>query len=273
MPVAFRGANLVRLIEKLEAAISAGLDIRESFVTCEGRELFRLANSVARPGMKIAEIGSWKGFSTYFLASLAARLNGTVFAVDHWQGSPDGWQVPVAKEKDILMVFRRNMAVLGCEKTVKPMVMDSLTAAGIFRDGSLDLVFIDGDHRYSGIAADIKAWLPKLRTGGILCGHDGSTSYSRHPAAAQRSIDANCEKDYLPEYQVHPGVTKALHDLLGDQQSLAGSTCIWYWRKTVGGMLTVNTGLRRLAALSARLEYGLLVVGGNLRRRIERRAS
>ena len=39
-------------------------------------------------------------------------------------------------------------------------------------DGPLDLVFIDGDHSYEHVKQDIELWLPKLRKGGILAGHD-----------------------------------------------------------------------------------------------------
>ena len=36
----------------------------------------------------------------------------------------------------------------------------------------LILFFIDGDHSYEGCKADIEAWLPKLREGGVMAGHD-----------------------------------------------------------------------------------------------------
>lgn len=40
----------------------------------------------------------------------------------------------------------------------------------------LDLVFIDADHVYKSVAADCRAWWPKLKDGGIMCGHDIDSS-------------------------------------------------------------------------------------------------
>jgi hypothetical protein len=41
-----------------------------------------------------------------------------------------------------------------------------------FKDGSLDFVFIDGDHSYDGVKLDISLWLPKVKPGGWIGGHD-----------------------------------------------------------------------------------------------------
>lgn len=52
----------------------------------------------------------------------------------------------------------------------------SIEAAKDFEDGSLDFVFLDADHTYEAVRADIAAWYPKVKRGGLLCGHD----YANH---------------------------------------------------------------------------------------------
>jgi len=49
---------------------------------------------------------------------------------------------------------------------------DSVSMSEQFEDGSLDLIYIDGDHSFNGVYGDLRAWYPKLRPGGVLSGHD-----------------------------------------------------------------------------------------------------
>eukprot|EP00747_Dinoflagellata_sp_TGD_P091697 gnl/TRDRNA2_/TRDRNA2_165153_c0_seq1.p1 gnl/TRDRNA2_/TRDRNA2_165153_c0~~gnl/TRDRNA2_/TRDRNA2_165153_c0_seq1.p1 ORF type:complete len:190 (-),score=44.02 gnl/TRDRNA2_/TRDRNA2_165153_c0_seq1:22-591(-) len=48
----------------------------------------------------------------------------------------------------------------------------SVGAAKVFADGSVDVVYIDADHKWWSVLQDIVAWWPKLRPGGALIGHD-----------------------------------------------------------------------------------------------------
>ncbi|HUW44999.1 MAG TPA: class I SAM-dependent methyltransferase [Dehalococcoidia bacterium] len=113
----------------------------------------------------IAEVGSWKGRSTHALLS---GCQGTVFAVDHFQGSAGEEDVhKEAKEKDISEIFNLNVSHFPNLRTLK---CSSVEAAGQFKDQSIDMVFIDGGHGYDEVKADIAAWLPKARK--MICGHD-----------------------------------------------------------------------------------------------------
>ena len=48
----------------------------------------------------------------------------------------------------------------------------SVDAAATYADESVDVVYIDADHSYEGVAADLDAWRPKVRRGGFIGGHD-----------------------------------------------------------------------------------------------------
>jgi len=41
-----------------------------------------------------------------------------------------------------------------------------------FKDGTLDGVYVDGNHKYEECKRDIELWLPKIKKGGWIAGHD-----------------------------------------------------------------------------------------------------
>lgn len=48
----------------------------------------------------------------------------------------------------------------------------SLDVVDNFADGSLDFVYIDGDHRFDPVVQDLVRWAPKVRRGGVIALHD-----------------------------------------------------------------------------------------------------
>jgi hypothetical protein len=68
--------------------------------------------------------------------------------------------------------------------------MDSPRAAAHFADDSLDFAFIDGNHLYKHVRADIYAWWPKIKSGGLLTGHDyGIDLDAENIWGVQRAVD------------------------------------------------------------------------------------
>ena len=121
-------------------------------------------------GSKFVEIGSWKGKSSAYMAVEIANSNKNIdfYCVDTWEGS-----IEHKNNTEISMlydIFLNNMKPV--ESYYTPLKMKSLDAVSRFGDHSLDFVFIDGSHEYEDVKEDIKAWLPKVKPGGILAGHD-----------------------------------------------------------------------------------------------------
>jgi len=58
---------------------------------------------------------------------------------------------------------------------------------------NIDLVYIDADHSYESVKADISTWLPKVRKGGIICGHD----YTRQWPGVIQAVDETFDKKDL----------------------------------------------------------------------------
>lgn len=98
----------------------------------------------------------------------------------------------------------------------------SLEAVKRFEDNSLDFVYIDGDHCYEQVVADIAAWLPKIRAGGIISGDD----YFRSKGPAKMHV-VDAVNGYTRAYNIRPWF------LLGRQAKIEGeirdSGRSWFW--------------------------------------------
>jgi len=195
--------------------------------------LEQIIGMAAREDMLVAEVGSWKGLSASVLARVVKANHGHIYAIDHWEGVLGSSQDSRAKSEDVYCIFRENMRRLGGWDIVHPMVMKSAEALRIFNDETLDFVFIDADHRYKAVKRDIVGWWQKLKTGGMICGHDCEGHYSQYSEETRglldRSLNIECIHDESGNYY-HPGVIKALHDIFMGEFEINGG--IWYRRKS-----------------------------------------
>jgi predicted O-methyltransferase YrrM len=132
------------------------------------------AVAAARDGASFVEVGSWKGRSAYYMA-LRIRESGKrirFYCVDHWQGSAEHQSDPDVKAGRLFETFLANVADV--RDHLEPLRMSSLEAASRFDEGSCDFVMIDAAHDYDSVMADIAAWWPKVKPGGMLAGDDYS---------------------------------------------------------------------------------------------------
>ncbi len=143
----------------------------------EGRWYARFARALR--GGVFVEVGSWKGRSTSFIGRIC-NANGTrLVCVDHWNGSRDVLAARYAAAlavEDVEQTFRANMAALGI--MVEVIAEPSVVAATRFEPASVDRIFLDASHDGASVAEDLVAWSERLRSDGILAGHDYS---AKHP--------------------------------------------------------------------------------------------
>jgi len=125
-------------------------------------------------GEPIAEVGCWLGASAHYLAT-ELKLRGKtnpLFCIDTWfGGSSLGTALADAGGPDKLyQKFLQNMSDL--PGRIFPIRMTSVQAASLFPDGYFAAVFLDAGHLDAEVTADLQAWYPKVREGGLLFGHD-----------------------------------------------------------------------------------------------------
>lgn len=120
------------------------------------------------------ELGTWKGKSAAYMAVEIANSRKPIrfYTVDTFQGSdePAHHADPVIQQGRLEEVARKNLAPVA--KYVTVVKRDSAEFASEFGDESVDFVFIDAGHTYELVTADIDAWWPKLKPGGIMAGDD-----------------------------------------------------------------------------------------------------
>lgn len=134
----------------------------------------------------VIEIGTWLGRSAY---AMGMMVRGKVITIDtfdpvwppdrnsrSWFKRKIGVPMEFYNENKDYMYSKclENLSELIEKGKVEVIRGDSNLVIKDLQKlkGSVDMVFIDGDHSREGVARDILNYKPLIRKGGILCGHD-----------------------------------------------------------------------------------------------------
>jgi predicted O-methyltransferase YrrM len=154
----------------------------------------RLYQAAARTagGQQIVEIGSFRGRSTIVLAS-AAPDGVAVIAIDPHAGNDRGPQEIegfAEQAADDHQIFLGNLTAAG--------VADRVTHVRAFSDaahdqvhGAIDVLYVDGAHRYAPASADIRDWGARVAPGGTMLIHDSFSSLGVTLAIARQLMVGN----------------------------------------------------------------------------------
>jgi len=126
------------------------------------------------------EIGVFKGaFSEYLLDNSSLDI---LHGVDSWSNDPKETKAAfkkwVHKDEQMEGYYQETQDKLA-KFGKRSHIIRATSATGVtgFEDNSLDFIYIDASHRFSGVALDLMLWWPKLKEGGIFAGHDYLVSY------------------------------------------------------------------------------------------------
>lgn len=141
-----------------------------------------------------AEIGVWEG---EFARTICAETHAFLYAVDPWE-IQEGY---IEAKND---AARMAEAYRKASEALRPfphqmMKSTSVEAARQMADRSLDFAYIDGNHLREHVIADLKAWAPKVKTGGVLAGHDYRLKSPKPFIQVVEAVNA-----YTEDHQISP---------------------------------------------------------------------
>jgi predicted O-methyltransferase YrrM len=150
------GRDILRLHEELEGQLSM-------------QESAWLYNA-ARDHRTIVEIGSYRGKSCVLLGMGSQAVDGRITAIDPHLPFDDGSGADYgAEDHEVLLdTVRRH----GIAERVTPVLKTSRDALPEWGGDPVDLLWVDGDHRYEAVRFDLAEWGKLVRVGGTVAAHD-----------------------------------------------------------------------------------------------------
>jgi hypothetical protein len=157
------------------------------------------------------EIGTWRGD---FAQVMCSKLNPTKFyAIDPfalyegYTDKPDQNEFANQNNLDALAARAADRISKMLPEGRSVMLREmSCNAVHTFANNSLDVVYIDADHKYEPVLADIRAWYNKVKPGGILCGDDYIEGSHIEKFGVIQAVT-----DFAVEHNLHFAVTNGIN--------------------------------------------------------------
>lgn len=149
----------------------------DGWLSADQARRLHLAAAACPPGGRIVEIGSFRGRSTIVLAS-AAPEGAEVVAIDPHAGTDRGPQEIAGHEQEAHAdreAFAANLARAGVAGRVRHVAAFSADALDLV-PGRIDVLYVDGAHRFGPARADLRDWGARVCGGGTLLVHDAFSS-------------------------------------------------------------------------------------------------
>jgi predicted O-methyltransferase YrrM len=159
-----------------EDAFARAADVDGWLSEAQARRLWEAARRVPAGGL-LVEIGSFRGRSAIVMAAVLAD-DARFVAIDPFVGSDRGPQEIAAdatRGEEDNSKFHANLRASGVASRVEHVRLTSSAAHGAV-DGQIDVLFVDGAHRFGPARDDLVRWGARVRDGGTMLVHDSFSS-------------------------------------------------------------------------------------------------
>ncbi len=140
----------------------------------------------------VVEVGAGDG--SFTRTALPGWQGQHWHVIDPWTADPTRWTDELAWDAKRLQVMRGRLTQWQkADGRMQIKMTSEADAVADYQDASLDAVWLDGDHSYSGMIGALDRWWPKVRSGGVMGGGSAGNLFQglfRGPHTWQLSLRA-----------------------------------------------------------------------------------